>query len=125
MYEPISAEFVIGGETYRACADLSAYMRLHEIARQHPERHIAAYDEDGEEVGLRMEMTPENLPDYFAAVTKRDAAHWEQVCQSAHPQELTLAWQVVDQVLTASQRQWEADQESPFRPQPEEPVADV
>ena len=130
MYEAREVRVEVGGREHVFRADLRAYMNIHELIRGDRDlmRHVVRREgdrPDGEIEEIRMRMTPENLPDYLAAVGDTTADEWRVLAQTAHPEALMTAWIAADNLLGQAQADWEKDDESPFRHEPEQPVAVV
>ena len=84
-------------------ADLTAHMRLQELLRQHPEWVLTVADDDGNELGNRIEMTPESAPAYLAAFTPAyTPADWHKAIWQMPPPEVVRCWAVCDELIAVA-----------------------
>ena len=112
-------EFQINGIGYTATVGLAATMKMHELTVTRPEMFEALPDNPNI---MRIPMTPEHAPVFFAMFTGVPEAHWVKALEEAHPLAVIQAWGVIDALMQDAYEEWESDQDNPFRTEQEEPV---
>ena len=125
MFTAPTDTVIIAGQEYRLTANLHAYMELHELLREQPLLFRPVYNEEGQSIGGRLAMDESIAAHYlFAFHPAMSIAEWQAVVDRAHPKEIVNAWLTADQLITLAD--WDDEDgagDSPFCPEPEEPLA--
>lgn len=119
MFEAPTDRIAIAGQEYRLTANLHAYMALHELMREQPDKFRTVYNEHGAAVGGRLAMDESIVAAYLRAFhSDLSVSEWQAVVDRAHPKEIVNAWLTCDQLITEAD--WDDEDgagDQPFRPE--------